>query len=458
MSTNTKFANQSTKRKPILQSLRNTFVVRQPNAFQSERLNFSKTLVPQKVDKTNDLSNLVTSNSIPTTIESKVIENDKVIALGMFRINPFKNSREEKSLPDKPINASFRTNPITVPQPYVVTKKFVNSESNGFFSTGVDIDTKAKRPQPMSNTKNNRVPFALKLGIQSMTSGQISTGLDLPYAPSTITTQKPTKGELDLLFEAMYDDYVGGQPSATSRIVLAAQAPQVLHTPTTTTTMTATAPRPTNSSSQATSFIDADHPSYVYKLKKELHGLKQAPRAWYDELSTFLLQNYFFKGTIDPTLFIRSFDNDIFVVQVYVDDIIFGSTHPRLSQPRSTLRRLKGSFIISEAPLIWVSSIRIILDLNYPDFYMLIMRDVKTSSSVLLLTDYGYHFNRIPIYYDSKSAIAISCNPVQHLRTKHISVRYHFIKEHVEKGTIELYFVKTDYQLADIFTKALPAY
>nr|GEX36309.1 integrase, catalytic region, zinc finger, CCHC-type, peptidase aspartic, catalytic [Tanacetum cinerariifolium] len=74
-----------------------------------------------------------------------------------------------------------------------------------------------------------------------------------------------------------------------------------------------------------------------------------------------------------------------------------------------------------------------------------------------LLTDYGFHFNKIPIYCDSKSAIAISCNPVQHSRTKHIAVRYHFIKEHVEKGTIELYFVKTDYQLDDLFTKALLA-
>ncbi|GKF73388.1 hypothetical protein Tco_0219720 [Tanacetum coccineum] len=52
--------------------------------------------------------------------------------------------------------------------------------------------------------------------------------------------------------------------------------------------------------------------------------------------------------------------------------------------------------------------------------------------------------------------IAISCNPVQHSRTKHIAVRYHFIKEHIEKGTIELYLVKTDYQVADLFTKALP--
>ncbi|GJZ14974.1 hypothetical protein Tco_0550651 [Tanacetum coccineum] len=72
------------------------------------------------------------------------------------------------------------------------------------------------------------------------------------------------------------------------------------------------------------------------------------------------------------------------------------------------------------------------------------------------LTDYGFHFNKFPIYCDSKSAIAISCNPVQHSRTKHIAVCYHFIKEHVEKGTTELYFVKMDYPLADLFTKALP--
>nr|GEY83454.1 hypothetical protein [Tanacetum cinerariifolium] len=84
-------------------------------------------------------------------------------------------------------------------------------------------------------------------------------------------------------------------------------------------------------------FIDADHLSHVYKLKKALYGLKQAPRAWYDELSTFLLHNHFFKGTIDPTLFIRRFHDDILVVQVDVDDIIFGTTHP--SQSRRDLPR-----------------------------------------------------------------------------------------------------------------------
>nr|GEU72312.1 retrovirus-related Pol polyprotein from transposon TNT 1-94 [Tanacetum cinerariifolium] len=82
---------------------------------------------------------------------------------------------------------------------------------------------------------------------------------------------------------------------------------------------------------QIEGFIDADHPSHVYKLKKALYGLNQAPRAWYGKLSMFLLQNHFFKRTIDLTLFIRRFHDDILVVQVYVDDIIFGSTHPRYS-------------------------------------------------------------------------------------------------------------------------------
>ncbi|GKB10514.1 retrotransposon protein, putative, unclassified [Tanacetum coccineum] len=72
------------------------------------------------------------------------------------------------------------------------------------------------------------------------------------------------------------------------------------------------------------------------------------------------------------------------------------------------------------------------------------------------LKNYGFNYNKIPLYCDSQSAIAISCNPVQHSRTKHIHTRYHFIKEQVENGIIELYFVRTEYQLADIFTKALP--
>nr|GFA70806.1 retrovirus-related Pol polyprotein from transposon TNT 1-94 [Tanacetum cinerariifolium] len=88
--------------------------------------------------------------------------------------------------------------------------------------------------------------------LQSMTSVQISSGLDLTYAPSTIITQQPSEGELDLLFEAMYDDYIGGQPSATVRTVSPTQEPQVCQTSTSSTTIANTAPIPTNSSSLAT--------------------------------------------------------------------------------------------------------------------------------------------------------------------------------------------------------------
>ncbi|GKC41032.1 hypothetical protein Tco_1053416 [Tanacetum coccineum] len=72
------------------------------------------------------------------------------------------------------------------------------------------------------------------------------------------------------------------------------------------------------------------------------------------------------------------------------------------------------------------------------------------------LKDYGFKFNKIPLYCDNKSAIALCCNNVQHSRAKHIDIRYHFIKEQVENGIVELYFVRNEYQLAGIFTKPLP--
>nr|GEU52530.1 retrovirus-related Pol polyprotein from transposon TNT 1-94 [Tanacetum cinerariifolium] len=83
---------------------------------------------------------------------------------------------------------------------------------------------------------------------------------------------------------------------------------------------------------QPDGFVDPYHPDKVYRLKKALYGLKQAPRAWYDELSTFLVSKRFSNGSIDPTLFITKYRGDILLVQIYVDDIIFGSTDPKLSK------------------------------------------------------------------------------------------------------------------------------
>ena len=71
------------------------------------------------------------------------------------------------------------------------------------------------------------------------------------------------------------------------------------------------------------------------------------------------------------------------------------------------------------------------------------------------LLDYGFNLKDIPIMCDNISAISITENPVQHSRTKHIDIRYHFIREHVMKGSIALHFVPTDERIADFFTEAL---
>ncbi|GKE22643.1 retrovirus-related pol polyprotein from transposon TNT 1-94 [Tanacetum coccineum] len=92
---------------------------------------------------------------------------------------------------------------------------------------------------------------------------------------------------------------------------------------------------------QPDGFVDPHHPEKVYRLKKALYGLKQAPRTWYDELSNFLVSKGFSKGFIDQTLFITKKEEDILLVQIYIDDIIFGSTNPKLSKRSEKLMHNK---------------------------------------------------------------------------------------------------------------------
>nr|GEZ21192.1 hypothetical protein [Tanacetum cinerariifolium] len=113
-----------------------------------------------KVGKTNALSKPFTSNSVSLPQEPIGVNNDKVIAPGMFRINPSKTSRNKKHVLNT-VSVSARTKPITVSQPHVITKKDLNSDLNGSSSTGVD-NTKTRRPKPRSNTKHDRVPSASK--------------------------------------------------------------------------------------------------------------------------------------------------------------------------------------------------------------------------------------------------------------------------------------------------------
>nr|GEV05189.1 copia protein [Tanacetum cinerariifolium] len=82
--------------------------------------------------------------------------------------------------------------------------------------------------------------------------------------------------------------------------------------------------------SQPDGFVDPDNSNHVYKVKKAIYGLKQAPHAWYDMLSPFLISQDFSKGSVDPTMFIHRNDNDLLLVQIYVDDIIFAASTPEL--------------------------------------------------------------------------------------------------------------------------------
>ncbi|GJZ54960.1 retrovirus-related pol polyprotein from transposon TNT 1-94, partial [Tanacetum coccineum] len=231
--------------------------------------------------------------------------------------------------------------------------------------------------------------------------------------------------------------------------------------------------------SQPEGFVDQDNPSYVYKLKKALYSLKQAPHAWYDMLSSFLISQQFSKGVVDPTLFTQHARNDkllisqsprgIFINQSkYASEIIkkYGlhftdSVDTPMIENKKLDEDLQGKQINTTLYHGMIGSLMYLTtsrpDLNHSAEYVALS---GCCSQILWmrsqLTDYGFQFNKIPLYCDNKSVIALCCNNVQHSRAKNIDIRYHFIKEQVENRIVELYFVRTEYQLADIFTKPFP--
>ena len=363
---------------------------------------------------------------------------------------------------------------------------------------------------------------------------------------------------------------------------------------------------------QPPGFEDPKNPDKVFRLNKALYGLKQAPRAWYDTLKEFLMKKGFKPGSLDPTLFTKSYDGELFVCQIYVDDIIFGCTDQRYSDEfaymmseeyqMSMMGELKfflglqirqqrnGIFISQEKYLkdvlrkfgmqdckgvkipmptnghlctdengidfdhkVYRSMIGSLLYLcaSRPDIMLsvcmcarfqatpkeshhkavkhilrylahtptlglwypkgsafdligysdsdyagdrvdrkstsgtchflgrsLVCWSSKKQNCVSLSTaeaeyiaagsccaqllwmkqtlkDYGVNVKNVPLFCDNESAIKIAHNPVQHSKTKHIQIRHHFLRDHVLKGDISIEHVKTEEQLADIFTKPL---
>ncbi|KAK2367888.1 putative mitochondrial protein [Trifolium repens] len=363
---------------------------------------------------------------------------------------------------------------------------------------------------------------------------------------------------------------------------------------------------------QPLGFEDLKNPEYVFKLKKSLYGLKQAPRAWYERLSNFLLEYGFQKGQVDNTLFRKTTKKDILIIQIYVDDIIFGSTNaslcksfsklmqeefemsmmgelkfflgiqinqgedgtyihqtkytkvllkmfnledckpmttpmhptsslnkeeigskvdqklyrgmigsllyltasrpdilysvclcarfqsdprePHLTAVKRIFRYLKGttslgllykkSFdcklvgfcdadyagdkierkstsgncqFIGENLISWASKRQATIALSTTEAEYI--SAAKCCTQLLWmkyqLEDYNITESRIPLYCDDTAAIHLSKNPILHSRAKHIEIKHHFIRDYVQKGTIDIQFIDTEHQWADIFTKPL---
>jgi hypothetical protein len=359
-------------------------------------------------------------------------------------------------------------------------------------------------------------------------------------------------------------------------------------------------------------FEDSEYPNHVHKLSKALYGLKQAPRAWYECLRDFLITNGFKVSKADPTLFTKTIAKDLFICQIYVDDIIFGSTNKssceefsrimiqkfemtmmgelkyflgfqikqlqdgtfisqtkyiqdilkkfgmKNGKPIKTPMRTNGHldldtggksvdqkvyrsmigsllYLCASRPDIMLSVCmcarfqanpkevhlrvvkRIIRYLVYtPKFGLwyprrstfdligysnadyvgckidrkrtsgtcqflgksLVSWASKKQNSIALsiaeaeyiiaghccaqllwmrqtLRDYGYKLTKVPLLCNNESAIRMADNPVEHSRTKHIDIQYHFLRDHQQKGDIEIAYVNTHNQLANIFTKPL---
>nr|GEZ09149.1 Gag-Pol polyprotein [Tanacetum cinerariifolium] len=200
--------------------------------------------------------------------------------------------------------------------------------------------------------------------------------------------------------------------------------------------------------SQPNGFVDPDNPNHVYKMKKALYGFKQAPCAWYDMLSSFLISQDFSKGSVDPSLFIRRDGKELLLPVDLTYNLQYACVPGiKFGLPKSTYMRSKGSFDADHAGC---------QDTRHSTSgSMQFLGDRLVFWMRSQLTNYGLGFNKIPMYCDNKSAISLCRNNVQHSRSKHIDIKFHCIKEHVENGVIKLYFINMEYQLAEIFTKAL---
>ncbi|GKA47243.1 retrovirus-related pol polyprotein from transposon TNT 1-94 [Tanacetum coccineum] len=219
--------------------------------------------------------------------------------------------------------------------------------------------------------------------------------------------------------------------------------------------------------SQPEGFVDQDNPSHVYKLKKALYGLKQAPHAWYDMLSSFLISQQFSKGAVDLTLFTRHAGNDLLLITTKFKMSMMGQISFFLGlqifqSPRGIFinQSKYASEIVKKYGLQYTDSVdtptienkKIDEDLQGKQAKPI----KKHLQAVKRIFRYLNGTINMGLWYSKDTDMSLTAYVDVDHAAKHIDIRYHFINEQVENEIVELYFVRTEYQLADIFTKPLP--
>ncbi|GJT65340.1 retrovirus-related pol polyprotein from transposon TNT 1-94 [Tanacetum coccineum] len=203
---------------------------------------------------------------------------------------------------------------------------------------------------------------------------------------------------------------------------------------------------------QPPGFESSEFPDYVYKLDKTLYGLKQAPRT----CSSKQLRSRFAGKPVNETSY-REMIGSLMYLTTTRPDIQFSIV---LYYAGCNMERKSTSGacqILSGKLVCWSVKKQQSVTMSSAEAEYVVAAGCCTSILLMKsqLSDYDIHYKMVPIFCYNTSAIAISNNLVLYLKIKHIDIRYHLIRNHILKGDIELHFIPTEYQLADIFTKPL---
>eukprot|EP00253_Pinus_taeda_P026032 PITA_26032 len=249
--------------------------------------------------------------------------------------------------------------------------------------------------------------------------------------------------------------------------------------------------------------------SPVCKLKKALYGLKQAPRAWYSRIDTYLQQLGFTKSEANPNLYFIVVGEEPLILVLYVDDLIITSAERLIEGYKRDLAsefemkdiglmhyflglevwQEEGHFLLGQGNYIVDMLSKFHMEHCKPMSIPMITNWKKLHASDSELVDttlyrhliaeaeymaaslasceaiwlrkmlfglFGQALRPSVIYCDNQSCIKLTENPVFHKKSKHIEIKYHFIRDYVQKGVVKLEYISTNEQVADIFTKALP--